>query len=264
MVGGARESPDHELSKGGESRSGKHNPKVVGSNPTPATENAGWSRKDQPAFLFYRKGFEPTTFGIFFRYNLCMNTKQRGDIAEQAAVLAGLKQGWSVLRPVGDNLPYDLVFEKAGSFIKIQVKCAWLDIPSQNYVVDNRRTKTNRRQMIRENYRPGDFDFALVYLPEKEIFYIYPLKVFISFGSEIHMVETEKRQRRPRSYAYRDAWALIAPFNLQATEMCKVVAGNPTPATISKVRKPLIFRRFENQGLFACNKYFKGFPNGRT
>ncbi len=78
-----------------------------------------------------------------------MNTKQRGDMAEQAAVLARLKRGWSVLRPVGDSLPHDLVFEKAGRFIKVQVKCAWFDTTSQNYVVDNRRTKTNRRRMIR-------------------------------------------------------------------------------------------------------------------
>ena len=53
-----------------------------------------------------------------------MNTKQRGDIAEQAAVLAGLKRGWAVLRPIGDNLPYDLVFEKENRFVKVQVKCA--------------------------------------------------------------------------------------------------------------------------------------------
>ncbi|MBV9085817.1 MAG: hypothetical protein JOZ62_24345 [Acidobacteriaceae bacterium] len=86
-----------------------------------------------------------------------MNTKHRGDIAEQAATLEALKRGWSVLRPIGDNLPYDLVFDIGGRFIKVQVKYGWLHAPSQNYVVDNRRTKTNRRQMIREAYRPSDF-----------------------------------------------------------------------------------------------------------
>ncbi|MBI3292585.1 MAG: endonuclease [Elusimicrobia bacterium] len=144
-----------------------------------------------------------------------MNTKQRGDIAEQAAILEALKRGWSVLRPVGDNLPYDLVFDIGNRLIKVQVKCAWLDESSQNYVVDNRRTKTNRRQMVREDYKSTDFDFALVYLPERNVFYVYPVTVFISFASEIHMVEVEKRQRRPRSSAYRDAWNLITPWALQ-------------------------------------------------
>src|SRR5438477_1898557 len=117
-----------------------------------------------------------------------MNTKSRGDIAEQAVVLEALKRGCSVLRPVGDNLPYDLVFDVGGRFVKVQVKCAWLDVPSQNFVIDNRRTKTNRRQMVREEYKSTDFDFALAYLPEKGIFYVYPVNVFIGFGSEIHMV----------------------------------------------------------------------------
>ncbi len=33
--------------------------------------------------------------------------------------------------------------------------------------------------------------------------------MFIGYGSEIHLVETEKRQRKPRSAEYRDAWELI-------------------------------------------------------
>ncbi|MBV8081451.1 MAG: endonuclease [Candidatus Eremiobacteraeota bacterium] len=152
-----------------------------------------------------------------------MNTKQRGDVAEQAAVLEALKHGWSVLRPIGDHLPYDLVFDISGRLVKVQVKCAWFDQPSQNYVADNRRTKTNRRQMVREPYRESDFDYALVYLPEKNVFYVYPVSVFIGFGSEIHMVETERRQRKPRSAAYRDAWNLIAPWAPQG----EISVGTP-------------------------------------
>ncbi|BAY47090.1 putative endonuclease [Scytonema sp. HK-05] len=93
-----------------------------------------------------------------------MDTKLKGDIAEQAAVLHALKRGWGVLKPVGDRLPYDLAFDVEGTLIKIQVKYAWFDEPSSNYVVDNRRTKTNRRFMLREAYKASDFDFALVYV----------------------------------------------------------------------------------------------------
>lgn len=141
-----------------------------------------------------------------------MDTKLRGDIAEQAAILYALKQGWSVLTPVGDRLPYDLVFDVAGVLIKIQVKSAWFDEPSENYVVDNRRTKTNRRIMLRDVYQLSDFDFALVYLETLDLFYVFPVDVFISYGSEIHLVEAEKRQRKPRSSAYRNAWHLISQF----------------------------------------------------
>jgi hypothetical protein len=144
-----------------------------------------------------------------------MNTKLRGDIAEQAAVLRALKNGWGVLKPVGDRLPYDLVFDVGGVFVRVQVKYAWLDESSSNYVVDNRRTKTNRRKMVREAYNAADFDFALAYIESIDLFYIFPVDVFIGYGSEIHLVEADKRQRKPRSANYRDAWELILQWAVQ-------------------------------------------------
>lgn len=141
-----------------------------------------------------------------------MNTKLRGDIAEQAAVLQALKHGWEVLKPIGDRLPYDLVFDVEGTLVKVQVKAAWFYEKVGNYVVDNRRTKTNRRLMVRDPYGSSDFQFGLVYLAELNLFYVFPVDVFISYGSEIHIVEADKRQRRPRSAAYRDAWNLISQW----------------------------------------------------
>lgn len=138
-----------------------------------------------------------------------MNTKLKGDIAEQAVALKALRQGWGVLNPVGDRLPYDLVFDINGSLLRIQVKSAWFDERKENYVVDVRRTKTNRREMKRSNYEEGDFDFAILYIGDLDVFYILPFDIFSSYGSEIHLVEDDKRQRRPKSYAYREAWFLL-------------------------------------------------------
>ena len=155
-----------------------------------------------------------------------MNTKLKGDIAEQAAILHALKRGWGVLKPIGDRLPYDLVFDINGTFVKVQVKGAWFDEVRDNYVVDNRRTKTNRRTMVRESYSPTDFDFALVYLSDLDLFYVFPVSVFIGYASEIHMVEADKRQRKPNSAEYRDAWKLILQWaahgETRATKPVKV------------------------------------------
>lgn len=139
-----------------------------------------------------------------------MDTKLKGDIAEQAAIYQALKHGWTSLRPIGDRLPYDLVFDIGCKLVRIQVKSAWKQKKSGNYVVDNRRTKTNRRVMKRDSYCESDFEFALVYIEELDIFYIFPVTVFISYGSEINIVESKKRQRKPRSFEFRDAWHLIS------------------------------------------------------
>ncbi|MBI2808143.1 MAG: endonuclease [Planctomycetes bacterium] len=141
-----------------------------------------------------------------------MDTKLKGDIAEQAAILNALKKGWGVLRTVGDRLPYDLVFDVDGVLVRIQVKAAWYQVSDDAFVVDNRRTKTNRRIMRRQAYICTDFDFALVFLEELSLFYIFPVDVFIAYGSQIYLVESGKRQRRPRSAKYRDAWDLISKW----------------------------------------------------
>ncbi len=138
------------------------------------------------------------------------NTKLKGDIAEQAVILSSLKNGWEVLRPLGDRMPYDLVLDVNGTLVKVQVKAAWFDSSTQNYVVDNRRTKTNRKQIQRSSYEIADFDFAILYIDQLQVFYIMPAAIFIDYGSEIHLVEANKRQRKPRSFEFREAWHLIS------------------------------------------------------
>lgn len=137
------------------------------------------------------------------------DTKLTGDIAEQATILQALKKGWNILKPIGDRLPYDMVFEINGKFCKIQVKAAWFENRSGNYIVDTRRSKTNRKESIKSKYQNFDFDFAIAYLIELDIFYIFPIKTFLSYGSEIALVEHQKRQRKPKSADFRNAWELI-------------------------------------------------------
>ena len=161
------------------------------------------------ALLASARGVEQPGSSLGSIRRISVSTKLKGDIAEQAAILQGLKRGGEILKPIGDRLPYDRVFDIQGTLIKVQVKCAWFDESRGNFVIDNCRTKTNRRVMIREVYTPSDFDFALAYLPAEDLFYVFPVDAFISYASEIHLVEAENRQRKPRSAAYRDAWHLI-------------------------------------------------------
>jgi hypothetical protein len=109
---------------------------------------------------------------------LIPDTKLTGDIAEQATILQALKKGWNILKPLGDRLPYDMVFEISGKFVKIQVKAAWFEKRSGNYVVDTRRTKANRKEITKNKYSSSDFDFAIVYISDIEVFYIFPILEF--------------------------------------------------------------------------------------
>jgi len=99
-----------------------------------------------------------------------------------------------------------------GKLIRLQTKSAWFNAFDQNYCIDVRRTKTNRREMVRSLYSNKDFDFALIYLPEIRIFYVFPVNVFIGFGSTLSLVETGERQRKPKSANYREAFELISQW----------------------------------------------------
>jgi len=138
-----------------------------------------------------------------------MDTKLKSDIAESAVSTELLIRGFKVLKPMGDRLPYDIAIDLDGKLIRIQVKHAWYNKKDKAYVVDVRRTKTNRRQMLRKKYDNDDFDFAIAFIGEKQIFYVIPSAVFNSFASSISFVEDHKRQRSPISDQYRENWKII-------------------------------------------------------
>ena len=136
-------------------------------------------------------------------------TKLKGDIAEQAVIFHSLKRGYGVLQPIGDRMPYDLVLDVGSNLVKVQVKSAWRDTKGASYVVDARRTKTNRREMIRDYYGEGDFDFLIAYIEDFELFYIIPFEAYDSYASSIHLAADNRLSRFPRTWEYREAWYLI-------------------------------------------------------
>ena len=136
-----------------------------------------------------------------------VDTKLKSDIAESAVITRLLQKGFKVLRPFGDRLPYDLAVDLEGKMFRIQVKSAWGS--NGIYNVDSRRTKTNRRKMLRSRYAKDDFDFAVLYIEGLDVFYVMPQDVFDSYKSGIRIVEKVTRQRTPRSRQYREAWDLL-------------------------------------------------------
>lgn len=142
-----------------------------------------------------------------------MSTKLKGDIAEQTVSLKALKSGWGVLHPIGDRLPYDLVLDNGKTLIKIQVKSAWYSEKTKNWTVNSCRSQTNRKVYKVAPYKQKDSDFAIIYLPLLEVFYIFPSSVFISYKSSLYIVEGRVTQRVPKSKKFREAWGLIKNYD---------------------------------------------------
>ena len=139
-----------------------------------------------------------------------MDTKLKADIAESAVKTELLKRGFRVLQPIGDRLAYDLGIDLNGRLLRVQVKSAWFNRKANYYLIDVRRTKTNRRRMLRKNYNAKDFDFAITYIADLHRFYVMPVSVFCRYKSTIVFVEAKKRQRKPKSASYRERWDLLS------------------------------------------------------
>lgn len=133
-----------------------------------------------------------------------MNTKQKGDIAEQAVALEVLRRGWDVLKPLGDRLPYDLVAVVENQFLRLQVKASW-EQPIGAWVIDHRRCKTNRQVNRIETYDPEDFDYAIGYIEPRNEFYVIPIGVLLEFGSTVTL-HPSGEQRKPKAHRYLDGW----------------------------------------------------------
>jgi hypothetical protein len=139
-----------------------------------------------------------------------MDTKLKADIAESAVTTELLRRGFKVLKPIGDCLPYDLALDLSGRLLRIQVKSAWFSDKTNSYIIDVRRTKTNRRHMLRDRYDKDDFDFAIIYLADLHVFYVMPLSTFSEYSSAVAFVESDKRQRKPKSAEYKERWDLLS------------------------------------------------------
>jgi len=110
------------------------------------------------------------------------NTTAKGDIAEQAVILALLKAGKTVLRPVSNGLRYDLVVDNLdGTFTRIQCKTGLLKCAGG--VVRFRPRSADARRPNGVPYH-GQIDIFGVYCPQNEQVYFIPIAQLSGINSE--------------------------------------------------------------------------------
>jgi PD-(D/E)XK nuclease superfamily protein len=118
------------------------------------------------------------------KHNLNRNHKAIGEYSEAIIRAKLVEIGYSVFKPFGDNLRYDLVIEDAeGQFWRIQCKTAWMDkqksvikfatASSYNYTMKNK---------VWRHYR-GQCEYFAVYCPETE-------KVYFVSVDEVGVTQT--------------------------------------------------------------------------
>ena len=99
----------------------------------------------------------------------------KGNIAEAAIALRGMRAGMEVLRPQAEHVRYDLAFDVGGHFHRVQCKCAARKGDTvQIRLVSSRRCADGHR---RTRYTSEDVDLIAAYCEELDACYLIPIEV---------------------------------------------------------------------------------------
>ena len=99
-----------------------------------------------------------------------MTTKDVGDITEAYITAKCLEMGWDVLKPYGDNKPYDLVIDKGNGFKKVQIKSCTKH--NGCIVMWLQRVRFNSGKKIKSNYKENELDYFATWDQETNVCYL--------------------------------------------------------------------------------------------
>lgn len=98
-----------------------------------------------------------------------MHIKTKGYIAEAYVTARLMEDGWKILRPVEESSRYDLVAEKNGKFLRVQVKYV---TPKGGVLSVNCRSSNNWSVL---HYSSKDIDVIAVLDSKSKLIYYIPV-----------------------------------------------------------------------------------------
>jgi hypothetical protein len=122
-------------------------------------------------------------------FDKCKNSKKQGDIGEAIAFF--IKRGQTVLFPLSDSEPYDLVFDDGARLNKVQVRTTASKSPHGKYKVNLRVLGGNQSFHTATKFDNAKVDFLFV-LTDGADKYLIPA-VEIQNGSSLNLgIKMEK------------------------------------------------------------------------
>jgi len=101
-----------------------------------------------------------------------LSRERRGDVSEYKVTTKFLESEVSVLEPVTDNEPYDIVVE-SGDFVRVQIKTG--RVRDGCILFHSQSTHTNSNGTVCDDY-VGDIDLFAIYTPEIDKIHLVPIE----------------------------------------------------------------------------------------
>lgn len=118
-----------------------------------------------------------------------MDKKTKGNIAEMSVATYLIESGWHILFPVGENHRYDLVAEKDGKFIRIQVKY----VTPKNGALDINCRSSNNWSVL--HYTCKDIDVIAAYNSQDKRIYFVPVAMINYSSFKIRLDDARNNQK---------------------------------------------------------------------
>jgi hypothetical protein len=166
-----------------------------------------------------------------------LDTNQKGNIAEQAIVLAAIKHGVPVFRPVGEHERCDLILDVGGGLRRVQ--CKWGHLSPDRAVIKvnlsgNRLTPTG---YVVSRYSADEIDLFAVYCGEVDRCFLIPAAICCGRRAIwLRLAPTRNQQKSCINLADDfDFVGAIAQLGERRAGSAKVAGSSPASSTSSSV-----------------------------
>ena len=123
-------------------------------------------------------------------FDKCKNSKKKGDIGVAVAISTFVARGNTVLFPLSDSEPYDLVFDN-GTLHKVQVRTTESQQPNGNFRVNLRVMGGNQSFQTIKRFDKNTVDFLFVLTKDGDK-YLIPSTDIINVNSITLCQKTER------------------------------------------------------------------------
>jgi hypothetical protein len=136
-----------------------------------------------------------------------MTTDQKGAIAEQAVVLAAIKLGIEVYRPIAEGGRYDMIFDLGDQLNRVQ--CKWAGVYGDVVIVRCYSARRTGAGLVRRLYSADQIDSFAAYCAELDRCFWLPIAEFPG-RSLVHLRLQHSRNNQRRRINWADDFDFAA------------------------------------------------------
>ncbi len=160
------------------------------------------------------------------------NPNHKGNVAELAIATEAARLGLSVLKPLTEHEPYDLVIGIAGRLLRVQ--CKWAKKEGDVVAVSLARNRRGPDGFIRRNYSAVEIDAVGAYCADLDQSFLIPIEIVDGrWAMQLRLAPPRNGQRAALHFA--DKYRLGAVAQLAERYRGTVEAGGSNPPSSTLV-----------------------------